>query len=298
VRVHLCGVRGSTPAPGPAFCRVGGHTSCVAIAHDGSPAPSLILDAGTGIRTVTALLHGEPFDGAILLGHMHWDHTQGLPFFAGCDRDGARVEVHLPSLPDRDAEATVAGFMSPPHFPIDPGGLCGEWRFTDLHEGRLQVAGFEVEVREIPHLGGRTLGFRVSDGHSSLAYLSDHHPVALGAGPDGYGPYHDAARQLADGVDLLLHDAQYTADEFADRHHYGHSCVDYAVGLGVAAGVGEVALYHHDPARTDDEVDAIVAGFADAPVTVTAACEGTVRHLGAAPLDGEAITQPARSPRR
>ena len=82
MRVHLCGVRGSTPAPGSEFVRYGGHTSCLALCRDGEPAPSLILDAGTGIRTVTALLVGRAFTGTILLTHLHWDHVQGLPFFA------------------------------------------------------------------------------------------------------------------------------------------------------------------------------------------------------------------------
>ena len=96
MRVHLCGVRGSTPAPGAEFLRYGGHTSCVAVGHDDSPVPALILDAGTGLRQVTGLLAGRPFDGTILLTHLHWDHVHGLPFFRGGDRDDARVRLLLP----------------------------------------------------------------------------------------------------------------------------------------------------------------------------------------------------------
>jgi phosphoribosyl 1,2-cyclic phosphodiesterase len=279
VRVHLCGVRGSTPAPGPAFTRVGGHTSCVAIAHDADAAPSLLLDAGTGIRRVTELTGGAPFTGSLLLGHLHWDHTQGLPFFRAGDHPDARVDVHLPAVPGEDAVTTLARVLSPPQFPITPHDLRGRWSFRDLTEGELEVEGFEVLVRRIPHKGGRTFGFRVQDQHNSLAYLSDHHPFSLGPGPDGYGPYHEAALELADGVDLLVHDAQYTADEFVDRHDYGHSSADYAVGLGVAAGARQVALFHHDPARTDDEVDRLVADLVAAPVAVLAACEGAVIDL-------------------
>jgi phosphoribosyl 1,2-cyclic phosphodiesterase len=279
VRVHLCGVRGSTPAPGRDFVRVGGHTSCVAIAHDADAAPCLVLDAGTGIRAVTELTAGGPFTGSILLGHLHWDHTQGLPFFRAGDRPDARVEVHLPSAHGGDPVATLARFLSPPHFPISPEQLRGTWRFHDLREGTFAIEGFEVVVRRIPHGGGRTFGFRVSDARSSLAYLSDHHPVSLGPGPHGHGPYHEAALTLAAGVDLLVHDAQYTAAEFADRHAFGHSSADYAVGLGAAAGAGQVALFHHDPDRTDDEVERLVTTFADAPVPVVAAREGTVLHL-------------------
>jgi phosphoribosyl 1,2-cyclic phosphodiesterase len=280
LKVQLCGVRGSTPAPGAAYARVGGHTSCVAVSHDGADAPTLLLDAGTGIRSVTELTGGRPFAGTILIGHLHWDHTQGLPFFRAGDDPGARVDVRLPAVPGSDAVATLGRALSPPHFPITPEQLRGRWRFRDLREGRFTVEGFAVLALEIPHKGGRTFGFRVSDGRSSLAYLSDHHPVALGPGPTGFGPYHDGALALADGVDLLIHDAQYTAAEFAERHAFGHSSADYAVGLGVAAGVQRVALFHHDPTRTDDEVDEIVASFAGAPVPVTAAREGTVIELG------------------
>lgn len=258
MRLHLLGVRGSTPAPGAEFVRYGGHTSCVAIEHDGQ-APSLLLDAGTGIRRVPALLGDAPFRGAILLGHLHWDHTQGLPFFRSGDREDAEVDVHLPAQGDdpQDAAAVLARGMSPPHFPIGPDLLRGRWRFLGIEEGEHRIDGFSVLAREIPHKGGRTFGYRVSDGSGSIAYLSDHHPSALGEGPEGFGPYHDAARALVDGVDLLLHDAQYTAEEFPARADFGHSAMDYAVGLAVAGGVGTLLLYHHDPARTDPELDAV-----------------------------------------
>nr|MDP9453856.1 MBL fold metallo-hydrolase [Actinomycetota bacterium] len=129
MRLWVCGVRGSTPAPGDAFCRYGGHTSCLALAHDGET-PSLVLDAGTGVRQVSGLLDGGPFRGTLLLGHLHWDHTQGLPFFRAADRPDARTTVLLPA--QGDPVAVLARAMSPPHFPIDPGGLQGAWRFEAL----------------------------------------------------------------------------------------------------------------------------------------------------------------------
>jgi hypothetical protein len=136
------------------------------------------------------------------------------------------------------------------------------------------VEGFEVLAREVPHQGGRTFGFRITDGRSSLAYVSDHGPVVLGPGPEGWGPYHEAVRELADGVDVLLHDAQFTVSELAARPHFGHSAIDYAVSLGARCGVGRVVLFHHDPWRTDEAVDAIVSRFGASPVPVTAAVEG------------------------
>src|SRR5271157_1548062 len=124
VRIHLCGVRGSTPAPGADFLRYGGHTSCVAVAHDDDEVPTLLLDAGTGLRTVTKLLGERSFKGTMLLTHLHWDHFQGLPFFAAGDREDALIDLHLPEQEDgAGAEAVLERAMSPPHFPVSPTQL-------------------------------------------------------------------------------------------------------------------------------------------------------------------------------
>lgn len=125
MRVHVLGVRGSTPAPGHAFARHGGNTSCLALARDGE-SPRLVLDAGTGIRALGALLEGAPFSGVVLRGHLHWDHTQGLPFSRALDDDGAEVLLCLPDQEDGDDAVDVLGrAMSPPHFPIGPESLRG-----------------------------------------------------------------------------------------------------------------------------------------------------------------------------
>jgi phosphoribosyl 1,2-cyclic phosphodiesterase len=284
MRVHLCGVRGSTPAVGPAFVGVGGHTSCVAVAHDEEEAPRLLLDAGTGLRAVTALMDGEPFCGTILLGHLHWDHVHGLPFFRAGDRPDSAVHI---LLPEQGAPAIdlLSQTMSPPAFPIGPGDLRGTWTFESIDEGPHSIEGFTVLALEIPHKGGRTFGYRVSDGHSSIAYLSDHGPAGeMGPGPDGFGPYHEAAMALCDGVDLLIHDAQYTASELPWRIDFGHSAVEYPVELARRAGAATVLLFHHDPDRTDDEVAAIEHGFSAATgVRVEAAREGSTFRLGSPP---------------
>ena len=274
MRLHLCGVRGSTPAPGAAYSRIGGHTSCVAVAHHGERSPRLLLDGGTGMRRVAELMGDAPFEGTLLLGHLHWDHTQGIPFFGAGDRPDARIDVHLPVA--GDPAHGLDGMMAPPFFPIDAGELCGQWSFHALDEGTLKVEGFTVVAREIPHPGGRTFGFRVSDNDGSIAYVSDHGPIALGPGPDGWGPYHDAICELVDGVDVLLHDAQFTAAELATRPHYGHSAANYAVALAERCHVGRLLLFHHDPDRTDAEVDALVDEFRGATVPVAAAVEGAV----------------------
>jgi ribonuclease BN (tRNA processing enzyme) len=244
----------------------------VAVGPDGGP-PSLILDAGTGLRRLPDCLDGKPLEGSILLGHLHWDHTQGLPFCPSADRPDARVDLYLPS--QGDAEKVLSGAMGPPHFPIEPAQLRGAWSFHSLEAGSHTIEGFEVLALEIPHKGGRTFGFRISDGTASIAYLSDHQPTAVGAGEDGVGEYHDAAVQLVSGVDLLIHDAQYTPEEFPSRRDWGHSTIEYPIRLAQRCGVKKVWLYHHAPARTDDELDAIVAEARSwATVEVEAAAEG------------------------
>ncbi len=261
MRVWILGCRGSTPSPGPSTVRYGGHTSAVALAGDDGP-PTLLLDAGTGLTNLPRVLGDEPFTGAMLLTHLHWDHTHGLPFSPATDSDDARVELLLPAQ-SAPAEELLAAAMSPPSFPIAPDGLRGSWSFGDIDEGVMELAGFEVLAREIPHKGGRTFGYKVSapDG-ASLAYLPDHQPSRFGMGATGFGELHDAALALADGVGLLVHDAQYTAQEHPSMHDFGHSAIDYAVALAEAADVHRLVAFHHAPNRSDDELDTLAAQFA------------------------------------
>jgi phosphoribosyl 1,2-cyclic phosphodiesterase len=279
VRIDLLGVRGSTPAPGAAFVRYGGNTSCVALTADGDAGPTLVLDAGTGLRGLAALLPDGVFRGTVLLSHLHWDHTHGLPFTPAIDDPRAEVRFLLPAQ-GADPEGVLEQMMQPPHFPIRPSELRGTLEFGALEEGVHHIGAFEVLAREIPHKGGRTFGYRISEGSSSMAYLPDHGPVALGPGDDGFGPVHDAALELAAGVDVLVHDGQYTAAEFAARASFGHSAVDYAVTLAERAGAGRLVLFHHDPSRTDDAEDALVEELRPrTSIPLDAAAEGTSIRL-------------------
>ncbi|MFZ0248949.1 MAG: MBL fold metallo-hydrolase [Acidimicrobiales bacterium] len=282
MRVTFCGTRGSTPAPGLDYVRFGGHTSCVALARDdGASAgrPTLLLDAGTGLRRLSKLLGDLPFCGSLLLTHLHWDHVQGLPFFPAGDREDARVRMLVPDQGDGlEAEALLARMMSPPFFPIPPSALRGEWQFAYIPAEPFTVEGFSVLAVDVPHKGGHTVGFRISDGHSSVAYIPDHCPTAFGPGPGGIGEYHEAALRLAHDVDLLIHDAHLRAEEVEAEGSFGHAAAEYAVRLGTMAGAGRVALFHHRPERNDAEVQRTVCRFAESPVPVIGAAESlTVR---------------------
>jgi phosphoribosyl 1,2-cyclic phosphodiesterase len=260
--------------------RYGGHTSCVAITPSGGHAPTLILDAGTGLRRVTALLGDHPFAGTILLTHLHWDHVHGLPFFAAGDRPDAFARVLIPEQQNGEpVEDVLARGMSPPHFPIAPSGLRGRWSFEAVQPGAVAVEGFTVEAREIPHKGGRTFGYRVSDGSATIAYVPDHCPTEFGPGPDGWGEYHPAVVDLARSADLLIHDAQLLPSELAAEAAWGHAAADYGVGLAREAGARRVLLFHHKPSRTDAELDCIARRFEGRRPAVEPAVEGQVVDL-------------------
>ena len=221
------------------------------------------------------LLDGQAFRGTILLTHLHWDHVQGLPFFGAGDRDDAEVVLALPDQGDgADAAAVLGRAMSPPHFPIDPSGLRGRWRFESVAAGCGSREGFEVTALEIAHKGGTTFGFRVSDGHTTVAYLPDH---AL-AGPTDPRLAANAHR-LAEGADVLIHDAQFIDGEERVAQDYGHSLITQAIRLGEAAGVGQLWLFHHGPDRTDDAVERIARHATSDIVDVHIATEQTRLRL-------------------
>ncbi len=266
VNVLLCGVRGSMPAPGLAFHRVGGHTSCVAI--EASDGRLLVLDAGSGFTRLADELHGYALRGTVLLTHLHWDHWQGLPFLPNADRDDAEVSLLLPRQGDTSAHELLARSMSPPHFPIDPSGLRGAWTWDTLDEGTHHVEGFEVTAGAVRHKGGRTFGFRVSDGDATLAYLPDH-------APNTSSPAElDAAEDLVRDVDVLVHGGQFLASERRLADAFGHATVEDAVGLAVRARVRQLVLVHHAPRRTDEQIDALAASFEGGDVEVLVGREG------------------------
>jgi ribonuclease BN (tRNA processing enzyme) len=220
----------------------------VAVTAAGADHPSLVLDAGTGLRSLTGLLDGQAYDGSIVLSHLHWDHMQGVPFFAAGDREASRVDLYVPAQDDKSGRDLLAQSFAPPSFPITPEGLRGQWAFHALTDGKHSIEGFTVTTVDIAHKGGRTFGIRVDDELGSLAYLPDHAPAA---------GISDELIEVLEGVDVLLHDAQFLEGERPVAVDYGHATVEDSVKLAHECGAGTLVLFHHSPARTDDALDEI-----------------------------------------
>jgi phosphoribosyl 1,2-cyclic phosphodiesterase len=211
--------------------------------------PPIVLDLGTGLRAFgeTQPVDGS-FRGSALITHIHWDHVQGLPFFPPADRVGAEFDIYGPPQQEGSLGDVFGDFMRPPYFPVHFSELRGAIRFHDVGEDDLSIGNAKVRVRSVPHTGP-TVGYRIEWDGASVAYVSDHQaPLSLDR-------VAESVLELCDGVDLLIHDAQYRPDEFAVKAHWGHCTIDYALLVAREAGARRLAMFHHDPAHDDDEMD-------------------------------------------
>jgi phosphoribosyl 1,2-cyclic phosphodiesterase len=246
MRIEVLGCRGSFPATGADFVRYGGDTASVAVAHDQGEAV-LLLDAGTGLRNLDRT---RAFRGTVLLSHWHWDHTHGIPFAPQLDHTDAAVTLVAP-VGHASVRDTLRQALGPPHFPIRPEQLKGKWEFVAAEEHSVHEE-FDVLALPIPHKGGLTLGYRIEAGGRSVAYLPDH---ALGREPT------PEVVELCRRVDLLIHDGQHLDHEFPEVAYLGHTTVERAVRLAELTDAGGLLVFHHDPTRTDDDLDEIAASL-------------------------------------
>ena len=258
--------------------RYGANTSCVVLESPG--ADPIVLDLGTGLRFWGETIVGpEPFRGAALVTHLHWDHVQGLPFFVPLHCPGSHLTIYGPSQPGLDLEGAFGTFMCPPYFPVGIADLAGDITFHDVVDADFMVGDAKVRAREVPHVG-LTNGYRIESEGVSVAYISDHQQPL-----DGGFDVADAVIELCEGVDLLIHDSQFTRDEFTEKPHWGHCTIDYAVHVAAEAGAERLVLFHHDPTHHDlalDELTAYARGLPEAAGVAEIICarEGLTMSLG------------------
>jgi phosphoribosyl 1,2-cyclic phosphodiesterase len=285
VRLKVWGARGSVAAPGAETMRYGGNTSCVQLTlRDGS---LLVLDAGTGLRELgVALAHRRrPPAIHILLTHLHLDHIQGLMFFAPCFWPGARITVWGPPDPDDPLQDRLGRYISAPLAPMEIGDLPADISFRPCPP-EWTIGGTIVHSAAVTHRG-QTLGFRVEDGDQSLCYIPDHEP-ALGSGLADLDPEWISGYELARRASLLIHDCQYSDDEYPAHIGWGHSAMSDALTFAARAEAGRVLLFHHDPLHDDDTLDALGArarhrwrALGGRPGALSLAREGDELHLSA-----------------
>jgi phosphoribosyl 1,2-cyclic phosphodiesterase len=259
VKVRIWGARGSVPAPGPETMRYGGNTSCVQVTlDDGS---TLILDAGTGIRTLGLAL--SKIDGPvnILLTHLHLDHIQGLVFFAPMFRPESEIVVWGPSAPDAPLRDRIARYISAPLMPVEVRELPCQPSFREAETTEWSIGSAGIRAASVTHRGP-TLGYRVTEGDTSLCYIPDHEP-GLGTPLDTLEDEWVSGLDLARGADLLLHDAQYTDEEYPRHLGWGHSSTADALTFARRAGAKRMLAFHHDPMHSDGFLD-VLSGEASA----------------------------------
>jgi len=249
--VRVWGARGSLSAPGPATVGYGGNTSCVEIEFaDGT---TLILDAGSGIRELgKRIAERDPGLLHICLTHLHLDHVEGLGFFEPLWTPGWKLHFWGPPSATTTLKDRVARYLSPPLFPVGLAEAPAEVVFEDVPREPWRLGSAVIEAEAVEHRGP-TVGYRIDDEGKALVYLPDHEPYLTAALDDERKWVSGWA--LAAGADLLLHDSQYTEEEYAQRLGWGHSSVNQAAAFSRAAEVRQLGMFHHDPMRSDSELE-------------------------------------------
>jgi phosphoribosyl 1,2-cyclic phosphodiesterase len=251
MRVRSWGTRGSIPTPGPGTAHYGGNTSCVEVRSDDSNI--FVLDCGTGIRELGLSLTNDatkPPRIHILIGHTHWDHIQGFPYFTPAFLPGTEINIYAPLGFQRRLEDAMSGQMQYSYFSVKLQNLASRIHYTELDEGFFRIGNCLVETQHLNHTAP-TIGYRISEDSTSIAYITDHEPFWNSSGTDFQHPEDQRHIDFIRNADLLIHDAQYSDDEYETKVGWGHSPIGYAGAVAVAAGVRRLALFHHDPTHDD-----------------------------------------------
>jgi diguanylate cyclase (GGDEF)-like protein len=280
--LRFWGTRGSIATPGPHTAKYGGNTSCVEVrASDGTV---IILDCGTGARELGQHLlrsASQPLRLHLFIGHTHWDHIQGFPFFVPAFLPDTELNIYAPVGFQRRVEDALAGQMHYSYFPVTLRDLRSRIHFTALEEGFFRVGEVLVQTQYLNHTAP-TLAYRLSDGGATVAYVTDHESYWNPAGTAFRHPGDQRHIAFLKGADLVIHDAQYTEEEYRTKVGWGHSTIEYAADVAMAAGVGRLALFHHDPAHDDAMLERLEASAraraaaTGAGLEVFAAAEGLV----------------------
>jgi phosphoribosyl 1,2-cyclic phosphodiesterase len=297
MKVKLWGTRGSVPSPGPETIRYGGNTSCVGVTlSDGS---LLALDAGTGIRNLGQSLGPEPLQLHLLLTHLHLDHIQGLVFFAPVFQPQMEIVIWGPASPEASLRERIARYISAPLSPLEVRELPCDVSFRHCPETEWEIGPARIRAASVAHRGP-TLGFRIDDGDTSLAYIPDHEP-ALGADIDALEEDWISGFSLAEDASLLIHDGQYADAEYPDHLGWGHSSLSHALSFARRTRARQTILFHHDPLHTDERLDRLAeetaelwAAMGGEPGTVKLGTEGSEHAVpGLSGLEGRPAPEPS-----
>jgi phosphoribosyl 1,2-cyclic phosphodiesterase len=280
MHVTLWGTRGSLAAPGPETTRYGGNTSCVEVR--GADGTVLVLDAGTGIRRLGAALSGTLRRVDLLLTHLHMDHLQGLGFFAPLYNPEMEVHIWGPAGTTLPLPARLARYMSPPLFPVRLRDLPCALHLHEVPCGEIGLGALTITAAFVCH-PGPTVGYRIAAAGAVLTYIPDHEP-ALGVPQFPWRREWTSGAMLAADADLLIHDAQYSPEEYPQHVGWGHSSLQHTLAFATLTGVKHLVPFHHDPAHTDTDLDRLIAEavhVARPSFTVTPGTEGATFVLPA-----------------
>ena len=281
MKLRVWGCRGSLATPGPETLRYGGNTSCVEVRGDDGGV--VILDAGTGMRPLGVALSAEGTTKIhVLLSHLHLDHLQGLGFFRPLFAPDREIHIWGPASPVQSLSERIATYLSPPLFPVSLVDIPSKVEFHDAPEEPVAIGSLTMRAAPVTHQGP-TVGYRIEEHGRALVYLPDHEPglgLQLADAPGDWVSGHN----LAQGADVLLHDAQYSDDEYPHHMGWGHSAIGHVVSFARKCDVERLVLFHHDPYHPDEELETLVAAaralWGEEEGRVMAAWEGMAMEIG------------------